>query len=135
MLGLDPKIRFLGQVGEVRQVLAASDLFVMPSEREGFGLAALEALACGVPALLSAGSGLESFSQFGRAVSWCQPERAALAGQLHRLLSMPGHQLRELADQAPGLASRLFGAEKSWQRHKELYALQGSQDISCCVGP
>lgn len=133
-LGLEGKVRFLGPVGDVRQVLAASDLFVMPSQREGFGLAALEALACGVPALLSSGSGLESFSGFGEAVFWCRPDREALAERLRSLLSTPAAQLRVCAAAAPALAGELFSAEKSWQRHKELYALPGGQDISCRPG-
>ena len=42
-------IRFLGKTGAVQEVLSVSDLFLMPSEKESFGLAALEAMACQVP--------------------------------------------------------------------------------------
>lgn len=42
-------IRFLGKTGAVEEVLSVSDLFLMPSEKESFGLAALEAMACQVP--------------------------------------------------------------------------------------
>ncbi len=44
-------IRFLGKLEAVEEVLSVSDLFLMPSEKESFGLAALEAMACEVPVI------------------------------------------------------------------------------------
>ncbi len=49
-------IRFLGKLDVVEEVLSVSDLFIMPSEKESFGLAALEAMACEVP-LISTNTG------------------------------------------------------------------------------
>ncbi len=48
---LNSKTHFLGFQLDVAKVLSSSDLFLFPSEREGFGLAALEAMACGVPVI------------------------------------------------------------------------------------
>jgi len=48
-LGLGRDVRFLGKVDAVADLLRCADLFLLPSESESFGLAALEALACGVP--------------------------------------------------------------------------------------
>lgn len=48
-IGLDHEIRFLGKQDAVEELLAVSDLFVMPSANESFGLAALEAMACEIP--------------------------------------------------------------------------------------
>ncbi len=42
-------VRFLGKLEAIEEVLSVADLFVMPSEKESFGLAALEAMACEVP--------------------------------------------------------------------------------------
>jgi N-acetyl-alpha-D-glucosaminyl L-malate synthase BshA len=42
-------VRFLGKQDKVEELLAISDVFLMPSESESFGLAALEAMACEVP--------------------------------------------------------------------------------------
>ena len=53
----DASIRLLGQRSDVGELLAAADLFVMPSLREGLSYAVLEALAHGVPALVSDGAG------------------------------------------------------------------------------
>jgi N-acetyl-alpha-D-glucosaminyl L-malate synthase BshA len=55
---LNGKVTFLGNQSEVEAILPLSDLFLMPSEEESFGLAALEALACGVPVIGSSGTGL-----------------------------------------------------------------------------
>ncbi len=50
-LNLRDDVRFLGQVDHIEQVLKCSDLFLLPSEQESFGLAALEAMNCGVPVI------------------------------------------------------------------------------------
>ena len=49
-LGVDKDVHFLGRIDAVAPLLASADLFLLPSDRESFGLSALEALACGVPA-------------------------------------------------------------------------------------
>ena len=50
-LGVGDDVHFLGRIDAVAPLLASADLFLLPSDRESFGLSALEALACGVPAL------------------------------------------------------------------------------------
>lgn len=57
-LGTCDDIRFLGKLDAVEEVLSVSDLFLMPSEKESFGLAALEAMACEVPVISSNAGGL-----------------------------------------------------------------------------
>lgn len=52
-LRLGRDVRFLGKVDRVAEILRGSDLFLLPSEQESFGLAALEAMACGVPVIAS----------------------------------------------------------------------------------
>lgn len=51
-------IRFLGKQEAVEELLAIADLFILPSENESFGLAALEAMACEVPVISSNAGGL-----------------------------------------------------------------------------
>jgi N-acetyl-alpha-D-glucosaminyl L-malate synthase BshA len=51
-------VRFLGRLDTVAALLQASDLFLLPSQSESFGLAALEAMACGVPVVASRAGGL-----------------------------------------------------------------------------
>ncbi|EKB48314.1 N-acetyl-alpha-D-glucosaminyl L-malate synthase BshA [Cecembia lonarensis] len=57
-LGTCDDIRFLGKLEAVEEVLSVADLFLMPSEKESFGLAALEAMACEVPVLSSNAGGI-----------------------------------------------------------------------------
>ncbi len=57
-LGLGHDVRFFGKVDQVSDVLRSSDLFLLPSQTESFGLAALEAMACGVPVIASDVGGL-----------------------------------------------------------------------------
>jgi len=57
-LGIGEHVRFLGKQDAIEEILSVSDLFLMPSESESFGLAALEAMACKVPAITSNAGGL-----------------------------------------------------------------------------
>ena len=57
-LGVEERVSFLGKQLSVAPLLAIADLSLLPSEMEGFGLAALEAAACGVPTIASDVGGL-----------------------------------------------------------------------------
>ena len=57
-IGLCHEVRFLGKQDAIEELLAISDLFIIPSENESFGLAALEAMACEVPVISSGAGGL-----------------------------------------------------------------------------
>jgi L-malate glycosyltransferase len=57
-LGIADDVRFLGKLEAVEEVLSVADLFLLPSEKESFGLAALEAMACEVPVISSNTGGI-----------------------------------------------------------------------------
>ncbi len=57
-LGIDDRVFFLGKIDAVAPLLAGADLFLLPSDRESFGLSALEALASGVPVIGARAGGL-----------------------------------------------------------------------------
>jgi len=65
-LGLIEDIRFIGKQEQIEEILAVSDLFILPSEYESFGLAALEAMAAGVPLISSDAGGLPEININGK---------------------------------------------------------------------
>ena len=64
-LGIQDKVIFFGNSNEIDRILCFSDLFLLPSETESFGLAALEAMACGVPVISSNSGGLPEVNKDG----------------------------------------------------------------------
>lgn len=58
-------IRFLGKMDMVEEILSVGDLFILPSETESFGLAALEAMACQVPVISTNTGGLKELNVEG----------------------------------------------------------------------
>ncbi|SEL75613.1 N-acetyl-alpha-D-glucosaminyl L-malate synthase BshA [Parapedobacter koreensis] len=64
-LGVANDIRFLGKQDAIEEILSVSDLFIIPSGSESFGLAALEAMACKVPVISSNTGGLPELNVNG----------------------------------------------------------------------
>ncbi|MBL1407900.1 N-acetyl-alpha-D-glucosaminyl L-malate synthase BshA [Sphingobacterium faecale] len=64
-LGISNCVRFLGKQDAIEEILSVSDLFIMPSSSESFGLAALEAMACSVPVISSNTGGLPELNVNG----------------------------------------------------------------------
>lgn len=64
-LGIYHEVRFLGKQEQMDEILAISDLFLLPSQYESFGLAALEAMACGVPVISTNAGGLPEINVQG----------------------------------------------------------------------
>ena len=64
-LGILDKVIFFGNSNEIDKILCLTDLFLLPSETESFGLAALEAMACGVPVISSNSGGLPEVNKDG----------------------------------------------------------------------
>ncbi len=64
-LGISKHVFFLGKHDFIEKLLSIADVFLMPSETESFGLAALEAMACGVPVICSNTGGMPELNQHG----------------------------------------------------------------------
>jgi len=64
-------IRFLGKLDAVEEVLSVSDLLLMTSEKESFGLAALEAMACEVPVVSTNAGGIPELNKHGQSGYVC----------------------------------------------------------------
>ena len=89
--GLQDRVIFLGKQDDVAQIISAADLMLLPSEKESFGLAALEAMACGVPTIASTAGGLPELITHG------ETGYLAPVGDTER---MAGYALALLADEA-----------------------------------
>jgi glycosyltransferase involved in cell wall biosynthesis len=89
-LGIDERVRFLGRREDVPQLLAACDVFALPSLYEGSSLAVLESMAAGAPVVSSAIGGTDELIEDGSSGLLVPPGDAeALAAALRRLLADP----------------------------------------------
>lgn len=64
-LRISESVEFLGNVKNVQEIVGKSDIFLLPSEDESFGLAALEAMSCGVPVVATNVGGLKELISHG----------------------------------------------------------------------
>ena len=64
-LNVAPYVEFLGKQGQIHSILPRADVLLLPSRLEGFGLVALEAMACGVPAVATRAGGVPELIQDG----------------------------------------------------------------------
>lgn len=117
---LGVEARFLGAVEDVSAVYAAADLFVMPSLHEGVGIAALEALGAGVPALLADVEGLRDLRDAADC-EWTAPEPDAIAAALVRCFEQNGEALRTRALRTSTRIHERFGVVRGASQYAELY--------------
>lgn len=89
-LGLEDRVAFLGKQESFAALLAATDVFLLPSEQESFGLAALEALSCGVPVVASNVGGIPEQVEHGK-TGYLAPvgDVPAMAGHVLALVEDP----------------------------------------------
>jgi len=119
--GVLPRLRFLGEVPDAETVAAACDVALFPSSSESFGLAALEALACGVPVVASRVGGLPEVVSHGE-TGFLEPvgDTAAMAADVQRLLD--DDALRTRFGEAAARSSReRFSIEHVLRQHEQLY--------------
>ena len=104
-------VRLLGRASDVRPLLAAANVFAVPSRREGQGIAALEAMASGVPLIASRVGGLADMLTDGETALLVPPgDPDALAAALSRLQSDPRLR-RQLAENAKLLVNKTYSLQ------------------------
>lgn len=120
-LGVSGKVTFAGDMDDPRQALYAADAFVQPSLREGFSIAALEALAVGLPAVLSDTPGLRDLRCEFPALIYVQPDAPSIAEGLRQALrESQALRLRASTDH-PTIAQRRFGMGRGVSAYAALY--------------
>jgi len=120
-LGIESLIRFEGMQADVLPYLQAADLFVMPSTYEGFSIAALEAIATGLPALLSEVNGLSDLANFFSGLYYCQPTADSLSEALGKIIKIPVPELKAKAIENPVKAEQLFGINRGMTSYINSY--------------
>lgn len=114
-------VTFTGQRSDVPDILPGADLMLVTSEKESFGMAALEALACGVPVLNSSEGGLRELLEDGLQGYHLEPgDRFAMAEKAVELLGDSG-QLNRLRENARTLVRDKYSMEHVIPRYEDLY--------------
>jgi glycosyltransferase involved in cell wall biosynthesis len=122
-LGLKANIHFLGSRADVPELLAATDLFVLPSLWEGLSVALLEAMVAGKPIVATAVSGTTEVMNPGETGVLVRPGNSqALADAILRLLENPT-QAQAMGMAAKQQAEACCSAQVQADEHLELYSL------------
>jgi N-acetyl-alpha-D-glucosaminyl L-malate synthase BshA len=120
-LGVKSRVRFLGSQTEVHALLPAADLLLLPSEHESFGLAALEAMACGVVPVATAAGGLPEVIEDGETGLLVPEERIGEIGDDAADLLADEERLSRMRTRARRAAVERFGAEATVRRYEAVY--------------
>lgn len=120
-LRLENHVTFLGRRKNVARLLAVSNIFVLPSRREAFGLVNVEAMLCGLPIIASKVGGIPEIVEDGKSGLLVEAENIeALENAIIKLIQNP--DLRsELAKNGYMRAHEHFDMKEMIERHQDLY--------------
>lgn len=121
-LGLEEKIVFLGFREDMDLLLQAADIFLFPSLREGLGMAALEAMACGVPVVGADNRGTREYIRHGENGILCRPGTTGDFIAAVRILYENPSLRKKMAVQARKDSWR-FGKEESRLYMEQVYKI------------
>jgi N-acetyl-alpha-D-glucosaminyl L-malate synthase BshA len=118
---LTDRVFFLGNVGNLEEIVGASDLFLLPSEAESFGMAALEAMACEVPVIATNAGGLPEVVTDGE-TGFLLPvgDTDGMAARAIEILSDPDLE-RRMGLAARRVAIERFDESRIVPRYREVY--------------
>lgn len=120
-LGISDRVQYLGPIPKVGETLAQLDLFLLPSEYESFGLAALEAMACGVPIVATNTGGIPEVVEDGKNGILCEVgDYECMAAASTALLKDPArHAAMSVAARARAVKD--FAEEQVVNEYESLY--------------
>lgn len=108
-LGVSDRLSCVGVVLDTRPYLQAADIYLMPSSEEGFGVAAAEAMACGLPAILSDVEALCDFRQNLDGIRYIEPTPDAIAEAMKEFCVMPVEIRRDLGLSLAAAVQKYYG--------------------------
>ncbi len=119
---LSKKVKILGSVNhsDALDILAQSDVYVLPSKDEPFPMALLEALAVGCPSIITSGVHIAETLMLHDAVEICTPDSASLAAGVEKLLLDP-RLSQERSQKGKKTVQELFTIEKVVQKLENYY--------------
>lgn len=120
-LGVSKDILFLGQQDTIAPILAASDVMLFPSCCESFGLAALEALSCGVPVVATRSGGVPEVIEHGRVGFLTRVGDIEEMARLTLLLLNDRSLRQEMSARARSYVLRKFNADQWVVKYEQLY--------------
>lgn len=109
-LGVGTHVRFYGNQRDVRKFLVASDIYLMTSKFEGISITTIEAMACGIPAILYDVAGLRDFNKNGENSCLIPEDHQLLAEKVIELYSHP-EMLERLSTHARKLVDNTYRME------------------------
>ena len=119
--GIKDRVRFLGAQTDVQHLLPAADLFLLPSEYESFGLAALEAMACGVVPVVTKAGGLPELIRDGEDGVLVPDSEMDRMGSLAASLLADETRMARMSAAAREAAEGRFGREGIVGRYEAVY--------------
>ncbi len=119
--GIREHVHFAGKVPNVAPALATGDLFLLPSAEESFGLAAVEAMACGLPVLASRVGGLPEVVVDGETGFLFDPDDEQGMAEAGEKLLFDAERRYEMGRAARDHVMAHFTADKLIPRYEELY--------------
>lgn len=122
-LGISNQITFCGWVPNPRELLAAADLYAMPSLYEGLGLSAVEALGVGLPALLADVPGLRDLKPLIPKLLYAEPDPEALAQALRKFCSLTPAERVNISSEYPKLIQEKFSVARGVREYCDIYNL------------
>jgi N-acetyl-alpha-D-glucosaminyl L-malate synthase BshA len=120
-LGLDDAVVALGEQHDLVPILSVADLFLLPSAQESFGLAALEAMACGVPVVASRVGGLAEVVTDGADGFLRPPDDIAGMADIGVTLLTDPTLHRRIGDQAVRTVRERFCLERVVPLYEDYY--------------
>ncbi len=123
-LGVADRLHCTGVVEDALVYLRASDVYLMPSSEEGFGVAAVEAMASGLPAILSDVEALCDFRLNITGIRYIEPDVKSISEAMEELARIPDMSRRDLGSKVAKQVETHYGLEvgpvaymKSWREN------------------